>query len=328
MRYWISLSIALAFAGIGALWWLLTSPQPLPQTPYSFSVRPGTSIRHVARDLTAAGLLPHEALLAYTARALNRDRDIKAGNYALTGPISILDLLDRLTRGEVSLKALTVIEGTSFAQLRDALRQAPSLRQVAADLPDAELLAKLGVAEEHPEGLFFPDTYFYAENSSDLELLARGYRLMQERLVTEWVLRDPELPLATPYEALILASIVEKETGKATDRALVASVFINRLRLGMRLQTDPTVIYGLGERFDGDLRKRDLIADTAYNTYTRAGLPPTPIALPGLAALQATLHPASTNYLYFVARGDGSSHFSSNLADHNRAVAKYQRGTR
>jgi len=328
MRYWIYLGIASALAGAGALWWVLTSPQPLPQTPYSFSVRPGASIRHVARDLAEAGVLPHESLLVFSARALRRDREIKAGNYALSAPISVLELLDRLTRGEVTLKALTVIEGTSFAQLREALRQAPGLLPVAAELTEAQLLAKLGIAEGHPEGLFFPDTYFYAENSSDLELLARAYRLMQERLVTEWVLRDPELPLATPYEALILASIVEKETGKATDRALVASVFINRLKLGMRLQTDPTVIYGMGARFDGDLRKRDLLADTAYNTYTRAGLPPTPIALPGLAALQATLHPASTNYLYFVARGDGTSQFSSNLADHNRAVAKYQRGTR
>ncbi len=328
MRYWFYLGIATAFAGVGALWWLLTTPQPLPQMPYSFSVPPGTSIRQVARNLAEARVLPHESLLVYSARILHRDRDIKAGNYALSGPISVLDLLDRLTRGEVTLKALTVVEGTSFGQLREALRQAPGLRQVTGDLPEAELLARLGAAETHPEGLFFPDTYFYAENSSDLELLARAYHLMQERLVTEWVLRDPELPLATPYEALILASIVEKETGKATDRALVASVFLNRLRLGMRLQTDPTVIYGMGSRFDGDLRKRDLLADTAYNTYTRAGLPPTPIALPGLAALQATLHPANTNYLYFVARGDGSSQFSSNLADHNRAVAKYQRGMR
>jgi UPF0755 protein len=197
------------------------------------------------------------------------------------------------------------------------------------DLPDAELLAKLGIADRHPEGQFFPDTYFFAAGSTDAALLRRGHRMLAERLDVAWAGRAPGLPLATPYEALILASIVEKETGRAADRGLVASVFINRLRQGMRLQTDPTVIYGLGERFDGNLRKRDLEADTPYNSYTRDGLPPTPIALVSQASLDAVTHPPATNYLYFVARGDGTSEFSTNLADHNRAVAKYQlRGRR
>ncbi len=328
MRYWLSLGLSLLLATAGALWWMLTLPQPLPQTPYSFSVAPGSNLRQVAHGLAAAGVIPHEAMLVFSARAFRRDKDIKAGNYALHQPISVLELLDRLTRGEVTQRALTIIEGSTFSQLRATLQQAPGLRQLAVELADAQVLSQLGAPETHAEGLFFPDTYFYTENSSDLELLQRAYRLMQERLLGEWALRDPELPLATPYDALILASIVEKETGKATDRSLVASVFINRLKLGMRLQTDPAVIYGLGANFDGDLRKRDLSADTAYNTYTRVGLPPTPIALPGLAALRATLHPASTHYLYFVARGDGSSQFSTSLADHNRAVAKYQRGAR
>jgi UPF0755 protein len=328
MRRLLYLGILLCCVAAGVLWWLLSTPQPLPQTPFAFTVRPGSSIRLVARELEELGILRHEALLSYAARGLKRDTQIKAGNYALSEPISVLELLDRLTRGEVTQRVLTIPEGSSFTQLREILRKAPGLRVTSHELGETELLARLGAKETQGEGLFFPDTYFYTENSTDLELLGRAYHLMQERLITEWVLREPDLPLASPYEALILASIVEKETGRATDRALVAAVFINRLRQGMRLQTDPSVIYGLGERFDGNLRKRDLITDSAYNTYTRAGLPPTPIALPGLASLQAVLHPADTRDLYFVARGDGSSQFSTKLADHNRAVAKYQRGSR
>ncbi|MBI3148660.1 MAG: endolytic transglycosylase MltG [Betaproteobacteria bacterium] len=328
MRRLLYLGILLCCVAAGVLWWLLSTPQPLPQTPFAFTVRPGSSIRLVARELEELGILRHEALLSYAARGLKRDTQIKAGNYALSEPVSVLELLDRLTRGEVTQRVLTIPEGSSFTQLREILRKAPGLRVTSHELGEPELLARLGAKETQGEGLFFPDTYFYTENSTDLELLGRAYRLMQERLITEWVLREPDLPLASPYEALILASIVEKETGRATDRALVAAVFINRLRQGMRLQTDPSVIYGLGERFDGNLRKRDLITDSAYNTYTRAGLPPTPIALPGLASLQAVLHPADTRDLYFVARGDGSSQFSTKLADHNRAVAKYQRGSR
>ena len=328
MRQLFYFGVLFLLLGAAGAWWAASSPQPLPQTPYVFSVRSGSGIRQVARELEEAGVLRHEALLIYAARLFDRDGRIRAGNYALTGPVSALDILDRLTRGEMLQSSLTVVEGASFSQLRAAVARAPGLRQTVAALSEAELLARLGATETQAEGLFFPDTYFYVAESTDLELLSRAYKLMQERLITEWVLREPDLPLATPYEALILASIVEKETGRTTDRRLVASVFVNRLRLGMRLQTDPTVIYGLGEHFDGDLRKRDLLQDSAYNTYTRAGLPPTPIALPGLAAIQAALHPADTKYLYFVARGDGSSQFSNSLADHNRAVAKYQRGAR
>lgn len=328
MRRLLQIAVMLVFVAAGGFWWLASSPQPLPQTPYAFSVRTGSNFRQVARELAEAGVLRDEVLLIAAARLFQRDTRIKAGNYALDAPVSALDLLDRLTRGEVTQSALTVTEGSTYAQLRAALTGAPGLRPTLASLDEAEVLARIGATEARAEGLFFPDTYFYVAESTDLALLKRAYQLMQERLGAEWALRDPDLPLASPYEALILASIVEKETGRATDRRLVASVFINRLRLGMRLQTDPTVIYGLGEQFDGDLRKRDLLADTAYNTYTRPGLPPTPIALPGLAAIQATLHPADTAYLYFVARGDGSSQFSSNLAEHNRAVAKYQRGAR
>jgi UPF0755 protein len=196
------------------------------------------------------------------------------------------------------------------------------------DLPDAELLARLGVQAASPEGQFFPDTYFFAAGSSDVALLKRAHRALETRLAAAWEKRASDLPLASPYEALILASIVEKETGNPSERPLVASVFVNRLRLRMRLQTDPTVIYGMGERFGGNLRKRDLEADTTYNTYTREGLPPTPIALPSQASLDAATRPAQTTYLYFVSRGDGTSAFSSSLAEHTRAVNRYQKGGR
>ena len=196
----------------------------------------------------------------------------------------------------------------------------------SAGLPDTQILKLIGAEESHPEGLFFPDTYLFARQTSDLAIIRRAYLAMQRRMADAWEKRDPSVPYKTPREAMIMASIVEKETGAAADRGLVASVFANRLRIGMRLQTDPTVIYGLGEKFDGNLRKSDLLADTPYNTYTRAGLPPTPIALPGMASIEAVMRPPKTDYLYFVARGDGSSVFSRNLEEHNRAVNKYQRG--
>jgi UPF0755 protein len=223
---------------------------------------------------------------------------------------------------------VTIVEGTTFADLRRALRANAKITQAVSDLPDAELLARVGASETHPEGLFFPDTYFLATGSSDLALLTRAYRSMRERLAAAWAKRAPDLPLTTPYEALILASIIEKETGSASDRPLIASVLVNRLRRGMRLQTDPAVIYGMGTRFDGNLRKRDLEEDTPYNTYVRDGLPPTPIALPSQAALEAAVNPPKTAYLYFVSRGNGTSEFSTSLPEHNRAVAKYQKGGR
>jgi peptidoglycan lytic transglycosylase G len=223
---------------------------------------------------------------------------------------------------------LTIVEGSTFGDLKAALAVDASVTRQAAPLSDAELMMKLGAPGSSPEGWFFPDTYYYATGASDLAVLARAHRLMRERLDAAWAKRAPELPLRNAYEALILASIVEKETGRSTDRPLIASVFVNRLRAGMRLQSDPTVIYGMGKRFDGNLHKRDLEADTPYNTYVRDGLPPTPIALPGQASLDAVTNPPPTPYLYFVSRGDGTSEFSANLADHNRAVAKFQKGTR
>ena len=216
------------------------------------------------------------------------------------------------------------IEGWTFAQLRGALDGNGALKHETAGWSDAQILQRLGIEKTSPEGLFFPDTYLFAMASSDLALLKQAYARMQTKLQVLWEGRASGLPLKSPYEALIFASIVEKETGRSDEREMVAAVFINRLKRGMRLQTDPTVIYGLGSVYDGNLRRRDLLTDTVYNTYTRYGLPPTPIAMPGEASIKAALNPAQNSALYFVARGDGSHQFSSNLVDHNRAVNKFQ----
>jgi len=321
--------LLLAGAGVAALggWWL-ARPLPLPASPYTFEVKAGASLRQVARELSAAGIVPGELPLVALARWRAVDRAIKAGNYEIASGVTLPQLLDRLTQGDVLQTALTVIEGATFADVRRALQADPAVAKTLLDLPEAELMQRIGAPGASAEGWFFPDTYFFATGSTDAVLLARAHRLMRARLDAAWAQRAPDLPLKDPYDALILASIVEKETGAGGDRPLIASVLVNRLRAGMRLQADPTVIYGLGAGFDGNLRKRDLETDTPYNTYTRDGLPPTPIALPGQASLEAVTRPPKTSYLYFVARGDGTSEFSTNLADHNRAVAKYQRGAR
>jgi len=320
--------LLLLIAAAAAYGWIVAAPLPLPQPAYAFTVKPGASLRSVARDLSASGVLPADWILIAWARISARDRTIKAGNYEIAEGTTLGRLLEKLTQGDVTQTAFTVIEGWSFRELRAALKKQPGIAPAAADLPDAELMKKIGAAESAPEGLFFPDTYYFATGSTDASLLVRAYRTMQQRLAAAWAVRAPELPLSTPYEALTLASIVEKETGRPADRPLIAAVFINRLRQGMRLQTDPTVIYGMGEQFGGNLKRRDLDADHPFNTYTREGLPPTPIALPSQASIDAVLHPATTPFLFFVSRGDGSSEFSTNLADHNRAVAKYQRNGR
>jgi len=322
--------LVLVAAG-GAGWiardWYL-APLPLPTSPFDFEVKAGASLASVARRLQEAGVLPHAAALTWLARVRGADRTIKAGSYEIETGVTLPRLLDKLTQGDVLQTAVTIVEGSTFAELRRALRENAQLAHETADWSDGELLARIGAAEAQPEGLFFPDTYFLATGSSDLALLKRAYRLLHERLDAAWTRRTPDLPLATPYDALILASIVEKETGHAGDRPLVASVFVNRLQRGMRLQTDPAVIYGMGSRFDGNLRKRDLETDTPYNTYLREGLPPTPIALPSQASIDVVVNPPKTAYLYFVSRGDGTSEFSANLIDHNRAVSKYQKSGR
>ncbi len=326
LRFLALLLLAAATVAGGAVYWSLTRALSLPASPWDFEVRPGASLTAVARELAESGVLPHPAMLTYYARVRGEDRAIKAGSYAIEQGINLPGLLAKLTQGDVTQTSLTVVEGSTFAEFKQALRDNPHIVKTLVELPDAALLAKLGVEGDAAEGRFFPDTYFFAANSTDAAVLKRAQRTLEARLAAAWGRRLPDLPLATPYEALILASIVEKETGRAADRPLIASVFINRLRKGMRLQTDPTVIYGLGAKFDGNLRKRDLETDTPYNTYTRDGLPPTPIALPSQASLDAVTQPPASSYLYFVARGDGTSEFSASLAEHNRAVSKYQRG--
>ncbi len=314
--------LLLSLAGVAA--YLATRPLELPAQPYSFSLNQGASLKSAARQFQQSGLIPSDQAFVLLARMLGKTTQIKAGNYELEAPISMLGLLDMLVKGQVSQGDISIIEGWTFRDFRAAVLSNPALRHDSANLTEAEILQRIGASEKLAEGLFFPDTYYFANGSSDLVIYRRAYQTMQRHLQEAWQARDTDLPLESPYQALTLASIVEKETGQARDRDMIAGVFINRLRKGMRLQTDPSVIYGIGEKFDGNLRKRDLQTDTPYNTYTRAGLTPTPIALPGLASLHATLHPAHTNALYFVARGDGTSEFSSTLEKHNRAVEHYQ----
>ena len=325
MRRLLALMILLVLLATAGASYYVYRPLPLPATPFEFSLKQGSSLKGMARDMQQAGLLEQDWAFVWLARLLGKSGQLKAGKYALKHPVTPLELLDTLEKGLVVQGQVSVIEGWTFRQLRAALNASPDVAHDTMSLSDAEILQRIGAVESHPEGLFFPDTYNFASGSSDLAIIKSAYQTMQQHLQEAWAGRDAGLPLETPFQALILASIVEKETGTPGDRAMIAGVFVNRLRKGMLLQTDPTVIYGLGEKFDGNLRKRDLLADTAYNTYTRGGLTPTPIALPGMAALQATLHPAKTDALYFVARGDGSSQFSSSLAAHNRAVNQYQK---
>jgi len=317
--------MALVAAGGAAFWWV-HQPLRLPAGGIELSIEPGTLPRGVAEAVSRAGVEVDPRLLYAWFRVSGQAREIKAGSYELEPGITPRRLLAKLARGEESLRAVTLVEGWTFRQVRAALAKEESLRADTRGLDDAAVMERLGRAGLHPEGRFFPDTYTYARGSSDLKVLDRALRAMDRRLAEAWAQRSSRAVAKTPEEALILASIVEKETGRAADRTLVSAVFNNRLRIGMPLQTDPTVIYGMGTAFNGNLRKVDLQTDTPWNTYTRSGLPPTPIAMPGKASLLAAVQPAESKALYFVARGDGSSQFSETLDEHNRAVDKYQRG--
>jgi len=300
------------------------SPLPVRSLPVEVEIPRGAHFRGAVVALDKAGVDAGGAKFEWLARALGRARDIKAGNYIFNERPTPLELLQKLTRGDVMQAQVQLIEGWTFGQFRAALDASPDLKHDSAGLDDLAVLARLQLAEPHPEGLFFPDTYLFARGSSDLAVLRRAYRAMQRHLAAEWEVRDADAPYRSPYEALIMASIIEKETGVAAERDQIGGVLVNRLRIGMRLQADPTVIYGLGDAFDGNLRKRHLLEDGPYNTYTRSGLPPTPIAMPGLGSLRAAMRPAKTDALYYVSRGDGSSQFSRNINEHNRAVTKYQ----
>ena len=318
---------ALAMVAGAAAWWL-SRPLTLASDVVELTVEPGKTPREVAQGWVAAGVATSPDLLYEWFRWSGQARRIRAGSYAAEPGTTPRQLLDKIVQGDEQLETVRLIEGWTFRQFRQALAQAPHLRPATARLSEAELMVALGRPGMSPEGRFFPDTYRYSRGVSDLTVLKQAQQAMKQRLEAVWATREGGLPLKTADEALVLASIIEKETGRAAERGRIASVFVNRLRIGMPLQTDPTVIYGLGEAFDGNLRKRDLQADTPWNTYTRRGLPPTPIAMPGLASLKAAVQPEASKDLYFVARGDGSSVFSPTLQDHNRAVNKYQRGGR
>ena len=320
-------------AGIAAYTWLhlpLSLNISAAEAVIDVAIEPGSSARTVAQTVVDAGVQTQPVLLYGWFRLSGQSRQIKAGSYELQMGVTPQTLLQKLVQGDEALRSITLVEGWTFQQFRAALAKAENLKHDTQGLPPDQIMALLGRPGVAAEGRFFPDTYTYAKGSGELAVLKRAMHAMDKRLATVWQARATASPLKSPEQALTLASIIEKETGKGADRPLIGGVFNNRLRIGMLLQTDPTVIYGvvqqMGDAYDGNLRKRDLQTDTPWNTYTRAGLPPTPIAMPGKAALWAAVQPAQTKALYFVARGDGSSQFSETLADHNRAVNKYQRG--
>ncbi len=332
MRYWLKriLIAVLALPALTAGGLYLFALHELAFKPASvvYDLKFGSNLRSVARELQALGVLsvPGGAVLFEVLGRVRGDAaQIKAGNYEFESPLSPLHLLQKMTRGDATQSSVRFIDGWTFTQIRQALDTHEALKHDTQGLTHQAIARALGIPDAQAEGWIFPETFYFSRGASDLTVLRRAHRLMQTHLSAQWSKRAADLPLASPYEALILASIIEKETGKAADRAMISSVFVNRLRITMRLQTDPTVIYGMGDDFDGNLRRRDLRADTPWNTYTRGGLPPTPIAMPGLAAIQAALNPAHSKMLYFVARGDGSSQFSRSLDEHNAAVTKYQK---
>lgn len=325
MKYLAKFFAATALLAVIGMLVVRLWPVSLAEPKLLVRVPAGASLKVAAQTLHDGGVGVPAWVISGVGRVAGLASSIKAGSYEFDQGISLWAMLRKLSSGDTSQADLLLVEGSNFRELRAKLNAQPELLHLTRDMTDAAIMDKLGMAGQVPEGWFFPDTYRFDKRSEDLELLIRATRAMQKQLTTVWNAREAGLPLKTSYELLILASIVEKETGTAADRAQIAGVFINRLRKGMRLQTDPTVIYGLGAGFDGNLRKADLQRDTPHNTYTRAGLPPTPICMPGLASLQAAAHPAKTDALYFVARGDGSSQFSATLDAHNQAVNQFQR---
>ncbi|MFZ6845074.1 endolytic transglycosylase MltG [Undibacterium sp. RuTC16W] len=312
------------FATGGMIYWV---GQPIHDgsEAIDFNVKSGSSVRSAGKQMQEAGVPLNPWLFEILARATGKANKLKAGSYDIEAGKTPMDLLDKLVNGDFSFASLSIIEGWTFQQMRKVINSHPSIKHNTVNMSDRELMLKVDADFAQPEGLFFPDTYLFAKGSNDLEIYQQAHASMLKKLNEAWANRNTLLPYKTAYEALTMASIIEKETGQKAERTLIASVFINRLRTGMLLQTDPTVIYGMGDQYKGKIRKHDLLTDTPYNTYTRAGLPPTPIALPGIASLTAAFNPAKSDALYFVAKGDGTSHFSDNLTEHNRAVNKYQR---
>jgi UPF0755 protein len=324
-----ALLLLILFAALAAFGWLYhfaNKELSLPESPFRFTLKAGSTMKSVARQLTESELLAEPWTFVALARIIGKSTQIKAGEYELDRAMTPLALLRLFAKGQQAEQVpIQFIEGQTFVEIRKLLDDHPALKHDSKDLSESEILRAVGATETKAEGMFFPDTYLVIPGTGDLKLLQRAYAAMQNHLASAWEARDPGLPYVDAYQALIMASIIEKETGQPSERPLIASVFINRLKKRMLLQTDPTVIYGMGPQYNGNIRKADLQRDTPYNTYTRAGLPPTPIAMPGLAAITAALKPATSNALYFVAKGDGSHEFSANLVEHNRAVNKYQR---
>lgn len=324
VKTWL-LVACVALIGLSA-WLAYYAVTPLNLAPSSqeIVIQPKSGLRSIANQLVAQGVIQEPWRFIVLAKLLNKESTLQAGNYTLNKNVSPYQLLLSLNNGKATQGSITFIEGRTFAQMREKMARNDALKQTVTNLSEAEILKLVGSNRTKAEGLFFPDTFYFDRNTADTVILQRSYDAMQSKLEAAWQKRAPNLPYKNSYEALIMASIVEKETGKASERPMIAGVFINRLRVGMRLQTDPTVIYGMGVEYQGNIRKKDLLKDTPYNTYTRDGLPPTPIAMPGLAAIEAALHPETTKALYFVGKGDGSHAFSNSLQEHNRAVVKYQ----
>lgn len=318
----IALLVAVSFG----VWLYIYAKTPLNLSPNAqeITIKPNSGLKSIANQLVAQQVISSVFPFMVLARVLGKEPYLQAGDYTLNKNINPYQLLLSLNHGKTTQGSITFVEGKTFKQMREKLRKNDAVKTTIADLTDAEVMLKVGNGEKHAEGLFFPDTFYFDRNTVDTVLLKRAYDSMQSKLADAWANREANLPYKNSYEALIMASIIEKETGKASERPLIAGVFVNRLRIGMRLQTDPSVIYGMGDKYNGNIRRKDLVTDTAHNTYTRTGLPPTPIAMPGLASINAALHPEKTKALYFVGKGDGSHKFSNSLVEHNRAVAKYQ----
>ncbi|MDD2932947.1 MAG: endolytic transglycosylase MltG [Methylotenera sp.] len=324
IKRWLLLGSICMFVAGAWLTYYAISPLKLQPKSQEIFIEPQSGLRSIANQLVAQGVLAEPWRFILIAKLLNKEQYLQAGNYTLNKNISPYHLLLSLNHGKTTQGSVTFIEGHTFEQMRQRLANNDAVKQTIVNLSEAEILQLVGSPHKIAEGLFFPDTFYFNRNTTDIALLTISYNAMQSKLARAWQNRETNLPYKNSYQALIMASIIEKETGKASERPMIAGVFVNRLRLGMRLQTDPTVIYGMGLQFNGNIRKKDLSIDTPYNTYTRGGLPPTPIAMPGLAAIEAALHPEKTKALYFVGKGDGSHVFSNNLVEHNRAVVRFQ----
>ena len=322
----LSVILSVIMAVLGSAWLFQYARTSLKLSPQAqeISIQPKSGLKSIANQLVEQQVLGSPWPFIVLAKILQKEQNLKAGEYTLNKNITPYQLLLSLNHGKATQGSITFIEGKTFKQMREKIAKNDAIKNTTQELSDAKIMQLIGKGEAHAEGLFFPDTFYFDRGTLDTILLKRAYDSMQAKLDQAWNNRAPNLPYKNSYEALIMASIVEKETGKASERPMIAGVFLNRLRIGMRLQTDPTVIYGMGDKYDGNIRRKDLQTDTIYNTYTRSGLPPTPIAMPGLASIEAALHPEQTKALYFVGKGDGSHAFSNSLVEHNRAVAKYQ----